>query len=89
MDGSLEIIQVDNTQKAMQSLATAGMALLMGSKTTAAVYAMEGIGNLLMGNRTNEDARRRTEQMNQSEADVIQFGGCQDSQTSADANIGG
>ena len=42
-----------------------------------------------MGPKNNEAARRRTEQNNQNEADVIQFGGCRDDQTSADAHIDG
>lgn len=89
VDGSEEIIQVDNTQKALASLANAGMAYLMGAKATAAAMAIEGVGNLIFGNKTNEEARRRTEMENQSPADVIQIGGCRDDQTSADARING
>eukprot|EP00624_Nannochloropsis_granulata_P000858 evm.model.NODE_13689_length_6873_cov_39.097919.1 len=47
------------------------------------------MGKLFMGPKNDEAARRRTEQNNQSEADVIQFGGCRDDQTSADAHIDG
>lgn len=89
VDGSEEIIQVDNTQAAIGSLANAGLAYLMGNKTAAVACAIEGVGNLLFGNKTNEEARRRTEQENQSAADVVQIGGCRDDQTSADARING
>ncbi len=50
---------------------------------------LEAVGNMFMGPKTNEEARRRTEMYNQSEADVLQFGGCRDDQTSADARING
>lgn len=89
VDGSEEIIQVDNTQKAIGSLANAGLAYLMGNKTAAVACAIDGVGSLLFGNKTNEAARKRTEQENQSAADVVQIGGCRDDQTSADARING
>lgn len=89
VDGTEEIIQVDNYYASLGTLANAGMAYLMGAKTTAAAMALEGIGGLLFGNKTNEAARQRTEQQNQSLADVIQIGGCRDDQTSADAHING
>lgn len=89
VDGSEEIIQVDNTQAAIGSLANAGLAYLTGNKAAAIACAIDGVGSLLFGNKTNEAARRRTEQENQSAADVIQIGGCRDDQTSADARIDG
>lgn len=89
VDGSEEIIQVDNTQQAIGSLANAGLAYLMGNKTAAVACAIDGVGSLLFGNKTNEAARKRTEQENQSAADVVQIGGCRDDQTSADARIDG
>ena len=62
---------------------------LPGNKAGAVVYGLEALGNYFMGGKTNEEARRKTELENQSEADVIQFGGCLDDQTSADAKING
>jgi hypothetical protein len=66
-----------------------GLAYLMGNKKAAVACAMDGVGSLLFGNKTNEAARKRTEMENQSPADVIQIGGCRDDQTSADARING
>ena len=66
-----------------------GLALLTGNKTAALFSGLETMGRMFMGPKNNEAARRRTEQNNQSEADVIQFGGCRDDQTSADAHIHG
>lgn len=73
----------------MNGLANVGLALLAGNKTAALFSGLEAVGSLLMGPKNNEAARRRTEENNQSEADVLQFGGCRDDQTSADAHIGG
>jgi hypothetical protein len=73
----------------VNGLANVGLALLTGNKTAALFSGLETMGRLLMGPKNDEAARRRTEQNNQSEADVIQFGGCRDDQTSADAHIDG
>ena len=51
----------------------AGMKLLMSGK----------------GKEGNSAAREKTIKTRSTEADVIQFSGCKDSQTSADAHIGG
>jgi hypothetical protein len=48
----------------------------------------EGIGSLL-GPGENKAAKAKAEREKSSEADVIQFGGCRDDQTSADAHING
>merc|ERR1711862_1014216 len=49
-----------------------------------------GVSLLMSGNKGgNSRARNKTIQTRTTEADVIQFSGCRDSQTSADAQIGG
>lgn len=40
MDGSLEIVQIDNRKAAMNTLMSAGAAYLMGNKTAAVMQAI-------------------------------------------------
>lgn len=49
----------------------------------------EGIGQLMGPSGNNKAARAKAEREKASMADVVQFGGCRDDQTSADAHIGG
>ena len=65
--------------------------MLDGNKKRAITSVTKGM-KLLMSDKSKEGnsaAREKTIKTRSTEADVIQFSGCKDSQTSADAHIGG
>lgn len=68
------------------SLLKAGLSFSQGNKEAAIFGAIEGIKGFLSGGRKSQ-AQLNTEKKNVV-ADVIQFAGCRDDQTSADAVIG-
>ncbi|KAJ3044110.1 Ca(2+)-dependent cysteine protease [Rhizophlyctis rosea] len=88
--GQQEIVVRDNAKELLQSGMKIGMALLTKNKLGALMEAKNLAQNLMQGGAGgSEKARRKTEMMKGSQALVVQFSGCRDDQTSADASIGG
>ena len=89
-DGNLEIHEVDNRKAAMDAALAAGMSLIKGDKVGALMGGVKAISLYVQKDaKPNEEAKQRQIKIRSTVADVIQFSGCQDCQTSADANIGG
>ena len=90
-DGNLEIHEVDNRKAAMDAAMAAGMSLMKGDKAGALVKGIEALSLYYIPSNTqnNQEAAKRQIKIRSAVADVIQFSGCRDEQTSADANIGG
>jgi hypothetical protein len=87
-DGEIEAIAQDHKHlKFAMALLGAGVTYKMGNTRAAMNMLKEGVGLLM--NKGNALAQKKAEETKSSMADVIQFSGCKDSQTSADANIGG
>jgi hypothetical protein len=87
VDGKEEITFQDNTKEILaQGLAT-GMALLSKRPMAALASASQMIS--LMGQKHDKNAVEKSKREKTSPAHVVQFSGCMDSQTSADAMIGG
>ena len=63
----------------------------MGGKKKEVISGVtDGIKLLMKGDKGgNSKARKKTEKTRSTDADVIMFSGCKDSQTSADAHIDG
>jgi len=89
-DGNLEVEEIDNRKAAMEAALSAGMALFKGDKKTALTTGFRALTLYASDpGETNEAAKEKQIKIRSSVADVIQFSGCRDEQTSADANIGG
>mmetsp|Transcript_32037 Transcript_32037/g.61956 ORF Transcript_32037/g.61956 Transcript_32037/m.61956 type:complete len:203 (+) Transcript_32037:2-610(+) len=90
VDGNLQIIET-NKQEGIVTLIGAGTRFLLdGNKKKAVKSATSGLKLLMSGGKGgNSAAREKTIKTRSTEADIIQFSGCRDSQTSADAQIGG
>eukprot|EP00051_Salpingoeca_urceolata_P017117 m.230983 g.230983 ORF g.230983 m.230983 type:complete len:592 (-) comp18863_c0_seq4:1165-2940(-) len=90
VDGNLQIQEIDNRKLAMQKGMEAAKYYMRGNTALAMAKGMEALGALFSGGKgKNEGAREKTMQEKGTNADVIQFSGCRDEQTSADATIGG
>ena len=85
IDGSLHVTEVDNRKVAIEAALKAGKKLIDGDKLGAAMHAGSAVFALLKPAKQAE----RPVVIRKSLADVIQFSGCKDEQTSADAHIGG
>jgi hypothetical protein len=90
VDGTLEVVEVDIRAIVMSHAKTLVSALASGDKKRAmgegfafakAVYQAKTAGD--------SEAQNRAEKLRATNADVLQFSGCRDEQTSADATIGG
>jgi len=89
-DGNLEIHETDNRKAAMSAAIKAGMSLVRGNKMGAIQQGIQAATLYYSkGGDSNEEARQNQIKIRSTNADVIQFSGCRDEQTSADANIGG
>lgn len=89
VDGSLDVVIIDNRKAALESAFNAGMAYFQGDKQRAMGHGMDAVKHLLSAGG-NEEARKKAEkERTNTDADVIQFSGCRDDQTSADARIDG
>ncbi|KAK9768879.1 hypothetical protein K7432_000110 [Basidiobolus ranarum] len=84
--GEIEVICEDSRKEAAMSLFKAGLSYSRGDTAGALNLAKEGLG-FLFRPPSNKEAQKKTEETRKSNADVIQFAGCRDDQTSADANI--
>jgi len=91
--GNLEIVENDRNQSIATLVATGTQFLLDGDKKKAGKIFKSEISTLVktaMGADTEADAaRQKLAETNQTEADVIQFSGCKDDQTSADTKVSG
>jgi metacaspase-1 len=88
VDGSLEIVQIDNRKAAIEAAIKAGVAYVQGRKKEAMGFAMEGV-KAVMAPQGNDEAQKKSRAEKTTEGDIIQFSGCRDDQTSADATIEG
>ncbi|KAI8056165.1 caspase domain-containing protein [Syncephalis plumigaleata] len=84
--GEIEVITDSHHKEIAMSILQAGMSLRQGNVGNTIAQLMEGY-RLLKKPGENSEAQKRTEKMRRSDADVIQFSGCRDDQTSADAHI--
>lgn len=91
-----EVEEHDNRAEALQAAMAAGMAIINGDTAFGVKKGMEalalfqgggGAGGGGGGDNPEEDVNAI--KLRSTVADCIQFSGCRDSQTSADANIGG
>jgi len=90
VDGDLQVIETSK-QEGIATLVGAGTRFLLdGDKKKAVSSIGSGMKLLMAGGKGGDSAaKEKTIKTRSTEADVIQFSGCRDSQTSADANIGG
>jgi metacaspase-1 len=71
-----------------------GQEYLRGNKQAAFAIAQQGLQSILSGNKNQTQAAPQPDGLKEdgkkhTRATVIQFSGCKDDQTSADANIAG
>lgn len=88
INGDLQIVETSKEEGIATIVGAGTRFLLDGDKKRAASSITQGM-KLLMSGGGNSEAREKTIKTRSTEADVIQFSGCRDSQTSADAQIGG
>jgi hypothetical protein len=88
VDGNLDIIEIDNRKAAFGKAIEAGKHYLAGNKTGAFMSVRDGV-QLLLKPPVQKEASVKAEKMRTVNADVVQFSGCRDDQTSADASIAG
>lgn len=89
-DGNLEIHEVDNRKAAIEAAMSAGMSWIKGDKAGALTSGIKALSLYTQPDqKPNDEARQRQINIRSAVADVIQFSGCRDEQTSADAKIGG
>ncbi|KAI8822186.1 peptidase C14, caspase domain-containing protein, partial [Fimicolochytrium jonesii] len=95
VDGNLEIIVRDNRNEMIKAGIKAGMALFRKDNATAFKEVKSLVGLLMEGQNgggsqtADPEQDKRNREKYTTEAHVVQFSGCMDSQTSADAHIGG
>lgn len=91
VDGDLQIIETNKNEGIVTIIGAGTKFLLDGNKKRAVASVTAGMKLLMSGRKGegNSAAKEKTIKTRSTEADVIQFSGCRDSQTSADAQIGG
>lgn len=95
IDGNDDVIEVDNRKAVMDAAMKAGMALLQGNKEEALAAGLQALQLHFMAPSNDGPSKQslapsdKQIQLRSAVADVIQFSGCRDSQTSADAQIDG
>lgn len=87
VDGSQEVTFNDNRKEMLKHGVAVGMALLTDRPMLALQQAKQLVS--LMGQKNDTKAQEKAEREKTSLAHVVQFSGCRDNQTSADATIGG
>lgn len=88
IDGNLVVHEVDNRMEAIKAALSAGKALIDGDKMAAAKHSLKAVMAMMKkDNPTSSSGKPLV--VRKSLADVIQFSGCKDEQTSADAHIEG
>lgn len=90
INGDLEIVENNKNEGISKILSTGVRFAFDGNKSKARASLQQGFELLKAGgNGGNSAAREKTIKTRSTDADVISFSGCKDSQTSADAQIGG
>lgn len=90
VDGNLQIIETSKNEGIVTLVGAGTRFLLDGNKKHAVSNITKGMKMLMQGDKGgNSAAREKAVQTRSTEADVIQFSGCKDHQTSADAHIDG
>lgn len=91
VDGNLQIVESGKAEGIAKLVGAGAHLALGGNKKEAMSRAMAGAKLLMSGDKGggNSTARDKSIKTRTTEADVIQFSGCKDSQTSADAQING
>ena len=90
VNGDLEIVESNKAKGISKLVATGVRDALDGNKKVAMANLTQGFKQLMEGDKEgNSAARKKTIETRSTEADVVSFSGCKDSQTSADATIGG
>ena len=91
INGDLEITMNDRN-KGVTKIISSGVKYALGEKTDGMRGLQEGFKMFVAGSTKgggDSAARAKSVSTRTTDADVIMFSGCQDSQTSADAHIGG
>lgn len=84
-DGNLEVQEIDNRKAAMEAALAAGMSFMKGDKAAALTSGLRALTLYASDpGETNEAAKEKQVKIRSAVADVIQFSGCRDEQTSAD-----
>mmetsp|Transcript_23647 Transcript_23647/g.57983 ORF Transcript_23647/g.57983 Transcript_23647/m.57983 type:complete len:351 (+) Transcript_23647:99-1151(+) len=92
VNGDLEIVENTKAKGIAKMVATGVRYALDGNKRMLMKNLQQGFDSLMKGDggdKGDAAARKKTMETRSTEADVISFSGCKDSQTSADATIGG
>jgi len=93
VNGDLEIVENTKAKGIAKMVATGVRYVLDGNKRALMNNLQSGFSSLMKGDDDNKSgntaARKKTMETRSTEADVISFSGCKDSQTSADATIDG
>lgn len=89
VNGDLEIVELSKAKGISKLVATGVRYALDGNKRMLMKNLKAGFETLTEGGKGNSDARKKTIETRTTEADVVSFSGCKDSQTSADASIDG
>ncbi|KAI9098354.1 peptidase C14, caspase domain-containing protein [Phlyctochytrium arcticum] len=90
VDGKLDVIVRDNRNEAIKAGIKAGLAFFKKDNATALREAKTAFQMFTQKNETaNPEQHTQNVKSYGSEALVVQFSGCRDDQTSADASIGG
>eukprot|EP00980_Cylindrotheca_fusiformis_P011990 scaffold2836_cov99-Cylindrotheca_fusiformis.AAC.5 len=90
INGDLEIVEMNKAKGISKVVGTGVRYILDGNKRALKTNMMAGFKSLMEGDKKgNKSARKKTIETRSTEADVISFSGCKDSQTSADASIDG
>ena len=90
VDGNLQIVERNKTEGIGKLVGAGAGFLLDGNKKKAFATGLQGVKLLMKGDQGgNSAAKEKAIKTRTTEADVIQFSGCKDSQTSADAHING
>merc|ERR1712137_1017789 len=88
IDGNLVVHEVDNRMEAIKAALSAGKALIDGDKMAAAKHSLKAVMAMMKKDNPTSSIGKLLV-VRKSLADVIQFSGCKDEQTSADAHIEG
>ena len=90
VDGNLQIVETSKSEGIATLVGAGTRFLLDGNKKKAFASGLAGMKLIMKGdNGGNSAAKEKAIKTRTTEADVIQFSGCKDSQTSADAHING
>lgn len=89
VDGNNNISEKDNRKAVIQTAIKAGMLLVQGQKKAAFMTGVQAVALHFKNKNSNSSNNGKDITVKNILADVIQFSGCRDDQTSADATIGG